>query len=207
MATAAESIPVPARLTPEEYLERERAAEYKSEYAGGEIVAMSGAKEAHVLITWNTGAALHAQLRGRPCRAYVSDMRVAVATAGSYRYPDVVALCEVPRFLDERRDTLLNPSVIVEVLSASTEKTDRIEKWAEYRRLESLQEYVLVAQDQMRVECYRRHGDVWIFRELSEPDAVLELPSVGCAVALRDVYERVEFGVESPEPGSMPAAG
>lgn len=181
------------RVTPEEYLIRERQAEYKSEYVDGEIRAMTGASRNHNRIVLNIGAHLHAQMRGRPCEAYISEMRVRVRRTGLYAYPDVVALCGEPEAEDERTDTLLNPSVIVEVLSPSTQSFDRGDKFAHYRRLESLEQYVLVAQDRVRVESYLRRGEEWVLSETTDPAAELAMPSVGCAIVLRDLYERVEL--------------
>lgn len=188
------------RLTPEEYLALERQAEHKSEYINGRIYAMAGASRAHNLIVGNTFSELRTQLRGRPCEAYVNDMRVKVSPTGLYTYPDVAALCGEPRFEDTQVDTLLNPSVIIEVLSESTERSDRGEKFAHYRRLVSLQEYVLVAQDQLRVEHYARSGEHWLLTEISHPDGVLTLASVGCTIPVREVYDRVEF----PSPEDLP---
>ena len=188
MATASQPL-----LTPEQYLAHERRAEVKSEYVNGRVYAMTGASRAHNLITLNIASELRAKLRGRPCETYLSDMRVKVAPTGLYTYPDVVALCEPPRFEDAQVDTLINPAVIVEVLSPSTERYDRGEKFAHYRRLDSLQEYVIVAQERARVEHYARHGAQWILTEAVDLDASIELPALGCALALRDVYERVDF--------------
>src|SRR5437870_1310644 len=140
------AVRVQQRFSPEEYLALEREAEYKSEYVDGFIIAMSGTSRRHSLIAGNVFAAIHAAIRGRPCEVHTSDLRVKVTATGLYTYPDVVALCGEPRFEDEVLDTLLNPDVIVEVLSESTEAYDRGKKAARYRRLESLQEYVLIAQ-------------------------------------------------------------
>jgi len=129
--------------TPAEYLELERAAERKSEYLDGRIRAMTGASRAHNLIALNIGAELRTQLRGRSCEAYVADMRVKVSSTGLYTYPDVVVACEPIQLEDAYLDTLLNPTVIVEVLSPSTEAYDRGDKLAQYRRLESLRECLL----------------------------------------------------------------
>lgn len=188
------------RSTPEEYLVRERRARYRSEYVDGRVYAMAGASRAHNLVAGNVFAELRAQMRGRPCEAYVSDMRVKVSRTGLYTYPDVAAVCGAPSFEDAHVDTLLNPAVIVEVLSESTEGYDRGEKFSHYRRLESLRECVHVAQDRIRVEHFARQGDHWMLTEISDPDASLELPSVACIVALRGIYERVEF----PAGGDLP---
>lgn len=197
--------PAPRPLTPEEYLARERASEFRSEYVAGEIFAMSGATRAHNTISLNVAAELRAQLRGRPCEVYIADMRVKVSARGAYRYPDVVALCGPPRFDDATHDTLLNPSLIVEVLSESTERVDRGEKFSEYRRLDSLREYLLISQHHRLVERYERQGDVWVLADFTEPEQRVELTSIGCTLTLGDIYERVEFGVR--EEGGDPAGG
>lgn len=185
-------------MTPEEYLARERVAETRSEYVAGRIQAMTGASEAHNLIAGNVFAGLHARLRGRPCRVYTADMRVKVSGAGLYTYPDVVALCGTPEFEDARMDTLLNPAAIVEVLSEPTERYDRGEKFARYRRLESLREYVLVAQERVMVEHYARQGDLWVLSELSRLDAALPLSALDVELPLSEVYERVAPFPEEP---------
>lgn len=181
------------RYTPEEYLALERGAEYKNEYVNGRIYALAGATRAHIVITLNISAQLHTRFRGRPCEVYPSEMRVKVSPTGMYTYPDVVAVCGEPLFEDSDLDTLLNPTVIVEVLSPSTEAYDRGEKFAHYRRLETLSEYVLVAQDKLRVEHYSRDGERWVLTEISDPEGALSLPAVGCEIPLREIYERVEF--------------
>lgn len=195
-------MPSPAvqpRYTAEQYLMLERKAAYKSEYINGQIIAMSGASRAHNLIAGNIYREISLQLRGRPCEVYISDMRVKVSLTGLYTYPDVVAVCGDIRFDDEQNDTLLNPTVIVEVLSPSTEAYDRGEKFAHYRRLESLQEYLLVAQDKVCVEHYVRQGDQWVLSEISSSSDTVHLASIGCEVALKEVYDKVEF------PGSTDA--
>jgi len=184
---------VQPRYTPEEYLALERKATQKSEYVNGQVFAMSGASRAHNLIAGNVYREISSQLKGRPCEAYVSDMRVKVSTTGLYSYPDVVAVCGEIRFDDEQKDTLLNPTVLVEVLSSSTEAYDRGEKFAHYRRLESLQEYVLIAQDKVRVEHFVRQGDQWVLTEASNLDDTVHLASIGCRLALREIYDKVEF--------------
>jgi Uma2 family endonuclease len=186
------------RIPAEEYLALERRAEHRSELFDGRIRAMTGASRQHNRIVLNLVAALHAQLRGRPCEAFFSVFRIKVSGSGFYTYPDVAALCGEPRFEDDHLDTLLNPSVLVEVLSESTERYDRGEKFARYRRLDSLREYVLVSQDRMRVERFRRDGDFWIFSESSGPEGELALEAIDCRVPLRDLYERVDFPDDPP---------
>jgi Uma2 family endonuclease len=180
--------------TPEEYLALERKAQYKSEYINGQIYAMSGASREHNLIAVNVVGEIRSQFRGRTCEAYTSDMRVQVSPGGTYTYPDVVAVCGEPRFEDAEVDTLTNPTVIVEVLSPTTEAYDRGEKFRHYRRLESLAEYVLIAQDKVQVEHYARHGDKgeqWVLTEISDLAGTLDLTSIGCGLALADIYDKI----------------
>jgi Uma2 family endonuclease len=197
-------------VTPTEYLRRERSALQKSEYRDGQIVAMTGASRAHNLIAVNLARELSQQLRGGPCEVYIADMRVKVSPTGLYTYPDVVAACGDIRFEDATTDTLLNPTVLVEVLSPSTEAYDRGQKFAHYRRLESLQEYLLLAQDRVRAEHFVRDGDRWVHTELDSHDEVVTLPSIGCSVRLADVYDRVIVSADeaaaSPDAGGGPTA-
>ncbi|HEY0969717.1 MAG TPA: Uma2 family endonuclease [Gemmatimonadales bacterium] len=180
-------------VTTEEYLALERAATEKSEYVNGQIHALSGASREHNLIATNLIREIATQLRGRPCEAYGSDMRVKVPATGMYSYPDLVVACGEPRFEDEHVDTLLDPTLLVEILSPSTEAYDRGDKFAHYRRIESLREHVLVAQHRMLVERFTRQDDVWVLAAATDPDAVVELSSIGCTLRMREVYERVEF--------------
>jgi Uma2 family endonuclease len=182
-------------VSPEEYLEREREAETRSEYVNGQILAMAGATREHSLIVLNAGSSLKAQLASRRCEVYVNDMRVKVTNAGVYTYPDVVVACGEVRLEDGRRDTLLNPTVIIEILSPSTEAYDRGAKFFYYRQLDSLSDYLLVAQDAMRIERYSRQSNgLWMLSDASGPEGVIELPSIECSLRLSDVYERIDFG-------------
>jgi Uma2 family endonuclease len=184
-------------LTPEEYLALERNAEHKSEYFAGEVFALAGASERHNLIVGNIFAGLHAQLRNRPCKVYASDMRAKVHATGLYTYPDVVAVCDEARFDDDQKDTLLNPTVILEVLSESTEAYDRRRKFAHYRKLESLAEYVLIAQETHHVEHYLRQPDnQWLLSESDGLQDAIHLPSINCHLALADVYDKVDIEEE-----------
>lgn len=180
-------------VTPSEYLAQERKAEFRSEYLAGHIFAMSGASRRHNLIAGNFFREISAQMRDRACEAYTSDMRLKISPTGMYTYPDIVGVCDEPRFEDAHIDTLLNPQVIIEVLSESTEAYDRGEKFAHYRRLDSLRDYVLVAQDKIRVEHYVREGEQWILSELSDPANTLYLASIDCRVGLAAIYEKVDF--------------
>lgn len=190
-------------LTPEEYLAFERASEVKHEYLGGEIFAMSGGTSQHNLLVLNLASELRQALRQGPCLVYPSDMRVRAEAGESYFYPDVSVVCEPPRFEDPRRDVLLNPQVVCEVLSDSTESFDRGEKFARYRRLESLSDYVLVSQKQVLVEHFSRRPDgTWLLTVLG-PGEILVLASVGCEVAVDEIYLKV---FEVPAAADEPAA-
>lgn len=181
-------------FTAEEYLASERAAEYKSEYFDGEIFAMTGASRRHNIVSINVSTALNTQLKGRPCEAYAGDMRVKVAPSGLYTYPDIVVVCGEPKFEDEHVDTLTNPTLIVEVLSKSTEGYDRGRKFEHYRKLESLAEYLLIAQDKVHVEHYVRQSDnQWLLSETDDAQDAIELPSISCRLALADAYDKVSF--------------
>ena len=199
------SLVLKQRLTAEEYLALERAAATRSEFINGEMLAMAGGSPAHSLITTNLTIALGTRLRGGSCRAYNSELRVNVSSTGLYTYPDLTVVCEEPRFVrDEHLDTLVNPTVLVEVLSPSTEAYDRGAKFAHYQRLESLQEYVLVAQDQPRVERFARRPGAglseWLFTVATGRDAHITFPALGVELPLAEIYEGVRF-----ETGTNPA--
>ena len=187
------SIAARTYLTPEEYIVAERKATLKSEYLNGEIVAMPGASDTHNLITMNASTALYNQLADRGCRVYASDMRVGISAGISYFYPDIAVTCDKPRFEDDVFDTLTNPQVIIEVFSDSTAGYDRGEKFIRYRQLESLQEYILISQDQVQVDHYLRQGKQWVLSEFSALEDVLSLVSIGAELSLRQIYRFVEF--------------
>ena len=194
------AVAVQSHLTPVEYLALERKATTKSEYLNGHLYAMAGASREHNLVTINISSGLHIQLSEQPCEVYANDMRLKISPTGLYTYPDVAVVCGEPRFEDTDFDTLLNPIVLVEVLSPSTEAYDRGEKFAHYRRLESLQECLLVAQNRVRVEHYLRQGEQWLLTELSHLDDVLHLVSINCDLSLREIYAKVKFPVnEEPQ--------
>jgi Uma2 family endonuclease len=175
----------------EEYLALERSAQYKSDFHDGEIFAMTGASRKHNLVAFNIAGELRAQLKNRPCEAYIADMRVKAAKARSYHYPDIAVVCGTPQFEDAHVDTLLNPTLLIEVLSPSTEAYDRGGKFAHYRKIASLCEYLLVMQDQPSIERYVRQGDVWILTEAVDIEAYVALESIGCTLSLREVYDKV----------------
>ncbi|MDA1013938.1 MAG: Uma2 family endonuclease [Planctomycetota bacterium] len=186
---------VPERyLTPEEYLKIERAAETKSEYYAGEMFAMSGAKRAHIVITGNIAAELHGLFQDRKCEVYASDMRVKVNATGLYTYPDVSAVCEEPEFEDAEVDTLVNPQVIFEVLSPSTEGYDRGKKFEHYRKINSLTDYVIVSQDHVHLEHWKATDGTWkLLHELGSIDDCLCIESIDCRIPLTAVYHKVHF--------------
>ena len=184
-------------LTPEEYITLERKAipdadTVRSEYVDGKVIGMSGSNRAHNLITGNIAAELHIRLKGSGCAVLMNEMRVGIPLAKCYFYPDVVVVCEEPRFEDDVFDTLLNPIVIVEVLSPTTEAYDRGEKFSHYRQIESLQEYVVVSQDKGNVERYRRKPDEWgitYFQEVGQhPPAYLYPVRIAHARNIRARY-------------------
>jgi Uma2 family endonuclease len=187
-------------LTPEEYLEIERRAGYKSEYLNGEMFAKSGANQAHNLVVINLVAALHRQFRSRPCQVYLVDMRVHVLATGACIYPDVIAVCDESRFLDDEQDTLLNPGLIVEVLPPSTEAYDRGRKFDQYKSSESLREYLLVASDRVHADLYTRQADGrWLLTSADRLEDSLTLESVGAQLTLADLYEKVEWAAQAAE--------
>jgi Uma2 family endonuclease len=179
------------KVSPAEYLELEREAEFKSEYVDGTTAPMAGATRVHNILTSSVNRLLGNQIVGRPCEVYSSDMKVR--TSKQYSYPDVTVVCGEPKFEDGQGDVLENPTVIVEVLSRSTETYDRGDKFAAYRQLESLQAYVLVSQLMPRIETYKRQGNDWLFSEVSSLEGVVRLESIGCTLNLAEVYEKVEF--------------
>ncbi|MDE0482515.1 MAG: Uma2 family endonuclease [Candidatus Poribacteria bacterium] len=194
MATSA----VQTYLTPEEYITLERKAipdaeTVRSEYVKGKIIAMSGASRAHNLITSNISGELRNLLKGSKCETYANEMRVSTPSTSSYFYPDVVVVCEEPRFEDDVFDILLNPIILVEVLSPSTEAYDRGEKFMHYRELLSLQEYILVAQDKICIERFSRQDNNWILTDFQNLEERLPLISVQSELPLHEIYDRVTF--------------
>jgi Uma2 family endonuclease len=180
--------------SPETYLAYERDSSERHEYLAGEIYAMAGASANHNLIVANAISSFHAQLRQKPCRVYPSDMRLKVKQSGLYTYPDISIVCGEPQFEDADSDTLLNPTVIIEVLSPTTEAYDRGKKFQHYRTLVSLQEYVLIAQDSYQVEHYSRQADdTWLLSDVNSLTSTLTLPSIQCTVLITDLYEKVSF--------------
>ncbi|MDR3703254.1 MAG: Uma2 family endonuclease [Candidatus Sulfopaludibacter sp.] len=178
-------------VTPEEYLELERKVEYKSEYYNGEIFARFGASRRHNTVAMHLYGIMDRHLRARKCHGYPSDMRI-LAPDGLYTYPDFSATCDEPRYADTRLDTLVNPALIVEVLSPSTKAYDRGRKARLYRSMPSLKELLLIAQDQYEVELHRRREDgTWMLLNAVGLEASIELMSIGCTLQLGELYENI----------------
>lgn len=206
MSTAA----VEPRWTDADYLAFERASDVRHEYVDGIVYDMSGGSVAHAMVGHNLGGVVYSLLKGSPCRGFSADMRVHNAETGAYTYPDLTIVCGEVQLLDEQRDTLLNPTVVVEVLSPSTEAYDRSRKFAHYRRITSLRDYILVSQEAPIIEVFsRREGDAWLYTPYEGLDASAEVSSIGCNVPLAEVYAGVSF--EPPaapeEAAKEPVAG
>ncbi len=185
------------KLTPAEYLEFERKSEIKHEYFNGEIFAMAGARRNHNKVVANLSGLTWQHLKGKDCEFYPTDMRVFVPETGLYTYPDLVIVCGEPNFQDDVFDTLLNPTLLIEVLSDSTEGYDRGKKFQHYRSIESLQEYILVSQYEARIEKYVKRGDgFWLLSEAVGSDSEIEFASIECKIALSEVYDKIDFSVE-----------
>ncbi len=191
------------RYTPAEYYALEHEATYKSDYYDGEIFNMSGGTARHSLITMNIGAALWQRLRGKPCTPYDSNMRLRVEATGLRTYPDVTVYCDELKFdsEDPNTTTALNPTVLFEVLSRTTEGYDRGLK-AGYRQVATLQAYAFVAQDRAHVEMHiRRANSEWIIRDVEGLEATVRLEAIGVDLPLAEIYDRVDFSA-----GDHPAA-
>ena len=183
------------QLTFEDWLETERASlEGRTEYLGGEVFAMTGVSVEHNAILVNIASELRTQMKGRPCQVYANDLKVRIRPADAGKYPDLIALCGEHQFQDGRRDVLLNPSLIAEVLSDSTEAYDRGKKFAIYRQIPSLREYLLVSQHQVLVVLYSRADDGrWTLSDFAALTGSVPLPSGGCTLSLAEVYDKVDL--------------
>ncbi len=186
-------------FTQEEYAELEAKAAYKSQFVAGEIYAMAGSEPENVEIADNLTHIFRSRFEGRPCRSFSSDLRVRAKAGGLWTYPDLTVVCGEPKFDGTSRPrSLLNPQVIFEILSPSTEAFDRGDKFSRYQLLESLTDYVLVSTDRMRIGHFTRQTDGgWTFREYNAPAEVLPLASVQCEIALAEIYERIAFSTSS----------
>ena len=185
------------KVSEQEYLAFERASEERHEYADGEIFAMSGGTYAHSAIMSNILIELGSALRGRKCKAHGADMRIHIPSTRRYTYADALVVCGEPILTDDVRDALENPVVIVEVLSDSTEKYDRGDKFAHYRSIPSFRDYVLVSQKKVCVEHFRRQADgLWLLRIAGAGERVL-LESAGCELVVDDAYLDVVLSDEA----------
>jgi Uma2 family endonuclease len=202
MALPAEK-PLPRRYTPEEYIALEREADYKSEYIDGYIYAMAGASPTHCAIAANVIGSLVPQLKGSRCRVFSGDLKIATDLKGHYTYADVVIVCGTPRYHDKFQDVLLNPTLVVEVLSPSTEAYDRGEKFKRYRRVASLTDYILIAQDQPLVEHFSRQADGWAMNDADRLSRKLQVKTLKCTLSLADIYSGISFSRagETKKPG------
>jgi len=181
-------------LTPEEYLALERKAEFKSEYVDGVVYALAGASSRHNLIGANVIINLGGQLKGSPCKVYPSDLKVGVPSSRRFFYPDVSVVCGDDEFPDDENDVILNPTLIVEVSSETTAAFDRGKKFLSYQQIASLQDYLLVSQDEILVEGYSRQGnDTWLYTKVTGLEGSLTLPSIECKLALKDVYDKATW--------------
>ncbi|MFM9966211.1 MAG: Uma2 family endonuclease [Planctomycetaceae bacterium] len=186
------------KLTAAEYLSKERRAEFRSEFYRGEMFAMAGNCREHCLIVGNLASVLGAQFKGRCCEVYSTNMRIKVSASELYTYPDVVVVCEKPEFQDTERDTLLNPTVLIEVLSRSTESYDRGAKSEQYRRIPSLREHLLIAQDRPHVEVLIRQANQnWLLQETSDLEQTVTIPSLSVSLSMREIYDRITFDESS----------
>ena len=184
----------PNLLAADEYLRQERLAEFKSEYVNGSVYAMSGGTIDHSRIAGNIFAILWNQLSGRPCEVFNSDMKVRIDKANVFRYPDVSGLCGPLSFYDDTADVYRNPTLIVEVLSPSTEKSDRAEKFTLYKLIDSLKEYVLVRQDRLEVEVFTRDSEGrWPSVIYNTTESSVPIKSLGCTLVVSQIYDKVTF--------------
>ena len=181
-------------MTEEEYLEFADAQDMRYEYANGEVYAITGATLRHNLIMSNTNSSLVTQLEDKNCIVVSNETRVKVESNVSYRYPDIAVICGKVQYAENRKDTIFNPIVLIEVLSPSTEIIDRNQKLDEYTQIADLQEYVLVSQDQMKIERFlRQDGADWLYTKVTGTDGILSLPSIDCTLSLSDVYRKLDL--------------
>ncbi len=184
-------------LSIDEYLEYERNSESRNEYRNGKTYALAGVTFKHNLINQNISYLLIKQLKKKPCFVLQSDMKVYIKEHNLFTYPDISVVCNKPLFLDKTNDTLLNPVVIFEVLSKSTESYDRGMKFSFYRKLSSLNEYILVAQDRISVvHCTKSDNDEWKLKESDSLEDKFFIPSLDCTLKLVDIYNNIEFDEE-----------
>ncbi len=184
-------------ISPEEYLQREREAEERHEYDNGRICAMAGESLSHSRICINAAGEARAGLKAKSCEPLSPNMKVCINTAGKFYYPDLSIVCGEPRFHDRERDALLNPTVVVEVISPSSEKRDRTTKFFAYEQIESLTDYLLVSQDRPLVEHFARQpGGQWLYTAYKDLSDTIYLSSIDCRLPLAQLYDRVQFPPE-----------
>ncbi|AHJ26528.1 Uma2 family endonuclease [Nodularia spumigena CS-584] len=184
----------PRQYSIEEYLAHEETAEYRSEYRNGEILPMTGGSINHNQIIVNLVIALGLALRERDYHVYTSDLRLWIPHYREYTYPDILIIKDEAIFQEGRTDTVLNPSIIFEVLSKSTSSRDRGDKFTYYRSIPELQEYILIDQYQIHIEQFSKTPEAnWLLRESDNEDGVLTLASANCQIPHRQIYERVKF--------------
>lgn len=200
MAQAQAEEQEPLYMSEVDYLEFEEQSDIRHEFVNGRVYAMAGAEWEHVMIAQSASSALYAQLRGKSCRVGTNDLRLKVESKKvSYRYPDFMVICGEPNFVGNRK-IIDNPTLIVEVLSPSTALEDRNAKLKEYTALPSVQEYVLISQDEARVEVFSRYqSGKWLYTSAMGLDASIDLPSIGCSLMLADVYEQVTFDTDNQD--------
>ena len=188
-----------AVFTVEEYFDVEEQSSQKHEYFDSHIIAMAGSSPAHSVITFNLSGIIAPQLRGGPCGGHSSDQRVKISGTNDYVYPDLTIVCGEPQFDEQQRATLINPTVIIEVLSPSTQAYDRGDKFVAYRTLDSLRDYLLVSQDSLRVEHFARQSeDAWLLRDYQKPEDECVLTGAQVRLKLSEIYDRVEFDTLLP---------
>ncbi|MEI8213411.1 MAG: Uma2 family endonuclease [Planctomycetota bacterium] len=181
-------------ITPEEYLHRELKAEVRSEYFRGEMCAMAGASANHNLIVGNCAQTLGQQLKKKPCRVYTSDLKLRIEATGLYTYPDLSVVCGEPQVETNGGDVLLNPVLLVEVLSDTTEAYDRGKKFEHYRTIPSLKHYVLIAQDRYSIDCFTRSADgSWVLTSCQGLDGKILLDAIDGELVGAEVYDKVVF--------------
>ena len=193
-----------AFITPEQYLELDRKAERPSEYYQGEMFPVESATRAHSLIVTNVAGMLGTLLKHRPCEVYSSTLRLRVAGTGLYTYPDVMVACGEPLFADDQADTLLNPVLIAEVLSKSTQDYDRGQKFQLYRTVASVMEYLAIAQEKVFIEYWLRQSDHrWLLTEFDNLSASIRLDSIGVDVSIAEIYDKVMFAANPESPNRL----
>ncbi len=189
-------------ISHEKYLALERESEGRHEYSDGKICAMAGESPEHSAICFNLSGLIHARLRGKSCRGFSPNMKICVSLTGKYYYPDLSVVCGEPIYYDNHRDVLVNPKVVIEVLSPSTEKKDRGEKFQNYQQIESLTDYLLVSQDKPFIEHYaRREHNQWLYSRSSDLASSVHIDSIDCRLNLAEVYDRVIFPSPNPIEG------